>query len=54
MALVHPERLLLRPGDNGDAVGDVQRRLKSAGFDVAADPPAVYGPATEQAVRTFQ
>jgi N-acetylmuramoyl-L-alanine amidase len=54
MALVHPERLLLRPGDTGDAVGDVQRRLKSAGFDVAADPSAVYGPATEQAVRAFQ
>ena len=54
MAIVHPEHLLLRPGDAGDAVGDVQRRLKSAGFDASADPPAVYGPATEQAVRDFQ
>jgi N-acetylmuramoyl-L-alanine amidase len=54
MALVHPERLLLRPGDTGDAVADVQRRLKIAGFEVAADPSSVYGDATEQAVRAFQ
>jgi N-acetylmuramoyl-L-alanine amidase len=54
MAVVHPEHLLLRPGDTGDAVGDVQRRLMSAGFDVAADAPAVYGSETERAVRAFQ
>jgi N-acetylmuramoyl-L-alanine amidase len=54
MALVHPDHLLLRPGDAGDAVRDVQRRLQGTGVDVAGDPSGTYGPATELAVRAFQ
>src|SRR4051794_5079344 len=54
MALVHPPTLLLRPGSTGDAVRDVQRRLKHAGLDPSGDAAGEYGSATEQAVRSFQ
>lgn len=33
---------------------DIQRRLAALGFDVGADSPGSYGPATEEAVRQFQ
>lgn len=42
------------PGDTGEAVRDVQRRLAHLGFDVSADEPGTYGPATEAAARAFQ
>lgn len=46
--------LPLRRGAAGESVRDIQRRLAAAGFDVSADGPGTYGPATEQAVRQFQ
>lgn len=46
--------LPLGPGDTGEAVGDVQRRLTALGFVVARDQPGTYGPGTEAAVRRFQ
>jgi N-acetylmuramoyl-L-alanine amidase len=48
------DALPLRPGDSGDAVRDVQRRLARLGFDVGDDAPGDYGEATERAIRTFQ
>lgn len=44
--------LVLRPGDEGDAVETLQRALAQLGFDVAAD--GVYGPGTTAAVQEFQ
>lgn len=44
--------LPLRPGDDGEAVRDVQRQLASAGFDPGDEDR--YGPSTVQAVRAFQ
>jgi len=46
--------LPLRAGDAGDAVRDVQHRLARLGFDVSPDVHGRYGPATEDAVRSFQ
>jgi N-acetylmuramoyl-L-alanine amidase len=43
---------LLRLGDRGDAVRDLQQRLNAAGPRVAVD--GVYGDATLEAVRAFQ
>jgi N-acetylmuramoyl-L-alanine amidase len=43
---------LLRIGDRGDAVRDVQQRLGGAGFRVAVD--GEYGAQTEQRIREFQ
>ncbi len=45
--------LPLRRGHAGDAVRDLQRRLGRAGHP-CGDDPAVYGDATEAAVRAFQ
>lgn len=46
--------LPLRRGDAGEAVIDLQRRLRAAGFTAAPDPPGVFGESTEAAVRAFQ
>ncbi|MCU1430087.1 MAG: putative peptidoglycan-binding protein [Actinomycetia bacterium] len=43
---------VLRCGDGGDAVRDLQERLNAAGHPVTVD--ANFGPATEAAVRAFQ
>lgn len=43
----------LRRGDAGDAVGDLQKRLALAGYDVAEDH-YVFGAGTEDALRRFQ
>ena len=42
------------PGDQGEAVRDIQHRLTALGFDVAGDESGSYGPATESAVKYFQ
>ena len=44
----------ITPGDRGDAVQDVQRRLRALGHDVDGDDPGTFGPATAAAVRQFQ
>jgi peptidoglycan hydrolase-like protein with peptidoglycan-binding domain len=43
----------LRPGTSGPAVRDVQSRLNDLGHDLSDDDPAVYGQATESAIRSF-
>jgi N-acetylmuramoyl-L-alanine amidase len=43
---------VLRRGDHGDAVHDLQERLNAAGHPLTVD--ANFGPQTEAAVRTFQ
>ena len=45
---------LLRVGDRGDAVRDLQQRLIAAGFPIAPDEIGLFGPATEGGVRAFQ
>jgi N-acetylmuramoyl-L-alanine amidase len=45
-------QLLLRSGDSGAAVRDLQQRLAAAGEAVTVD--ATYGPQTEAAIRAFQ
>ena len=45
---------VLRRGDTGAAVLDLQHRLTGAGCDPGATEPGEYGPATEAAVRAFQ
>jgi N-acetylmuramoyl-L-alanine amidase len=44
----------LRPGDRGEAVRDLQRRLLAAGFDLPAVEFGSFGARTEQALRAFQ
>lgn len=46
--------LPLGPGDLGEAVRDVQRRLAAYGYDVPAEEAGAYGTATEAAIRLFQ
>ncbi|MGM0638456.1 MAG: N-acetylmuramidase domain-containing protein [Pseudomonadota bacterium] len=43
---------VLRRGDTGDEVLELQRRLSTAGFPLALD--GQFGPATERALRSFQ
>ncbi|WP_416731864.1 peptidoglycan-binding domain-containing protein [Fictibacillus sp. JL2B1089] len=43
---------ILKNGDTGQRVRDLQNKLKRAGYSLAAD--GVYGPNTENAVRSFQ
>ncbi|OFW67012.1 MAG: hypothetical protein A2Z12_07090 [Actinobacteria bacterium RBG_16_68_21] len=45
---------LIRSGDSGDAVQDIQARLESLGFPVDPDQLGQFGPGTESAVRAFQ
>lgn len=44
---------LMRRGDSGSEVRDVQQRLADLGHDVA-DPPGKFGDSTHDAVRAFQ
>jgi N-acetylmuramoyl-L-alanine amidase len=46
---------LIRPGDRGDAVRDVQRRLMALGLRVEPEElDGTFGPSTERAVGEFQ
>ncbi len=45
---------LITLGAAGPAVRDVQARLAALGYDCSADDPAIFGTATEAAVRAFQ
>ncbi len=45
---------MLRSGDRGDAIRDLQHRLTRAGFPTPAAEASEFGPGTEQAVRAFQ
>lgn len=50
-----PEPVHVSRGDRGEAVRDLKRRLTALGHEAGeSDPPDEFGPATEQAVRTFQ
>ena len=44
----------LHPGEVGEGVRDMQRRLGALGYDCSADEPGQFGSATEAAVRAFQ
>lgn len=44
----------LQAGKSGDAVADLQRRLRDLGHAIDEDPAATFGPFTEVAVRAFQ
>src|SRR2546423_15703992 len=44
----------LQPGETGEAVRDLQRRLAALGLDSTSDEPGEFGPGTEAAVRAFQ
>ncbi|MGA3214453.1 MAG: peptidoglycan-binding protein [Acidimicrobiales bacterium] len=46
--------LPLCAGDTGEAVADLQERLRRLGFEHGTDAPGVFGPGTLQAVRDFQ
>lgn len=45
---------LIRRGDVGPDVADVQRRLGDLGYSCRPDEPGVFGDASHRAVRTFQ
>lgn len=49
-----PAVVRIGPGDHGEAVRDLQRRLVKSGLGPIDDPPGVYGPATTETVRVFQ
>lgn len=44
----------LAPGDEGEAVRDLQHRLATLGFESASAEAGTYGQSTEAAVRAFQ
>lgn len=44
----------LVPGDDGDAIRDLQQRLRALGHSCGADRSGAYGEATTEAVRSFQ
>lgn len=46
--------LVLRTGDAGDAVRDLQHRLAGAGFTVSPSEIGTFGSSTDAAVRAFQ
>jgi hypothetical protein len=48
-----PTNEILRPGDEGERVVALQRALATLGHD-PGEPDGVYGPATTEAVRSFQ
>lgn len=52
MVVVAPT--VLRRGDSGPAVVDLQHRLVGAGSEISPPEPGVFGDATEAAVRSFQ
>jgi N-acetylmuramoyl-L-alanine amidase len=45
---------VLRPGDTGEAVRDLQRRLLALGHPVPLEELGRFGPATERELRVFQ
>ena len=47
------EGLILRPGDRGDAIADLQQKLRNKGF-YKGSVDGIYGKGTEDAVRAFQ
>jgi N-acetylmuramoyl-L-alanine amidase len=47
-------RFRIAPGDQGEAVRDLQHRLAVLGYEVAAAETGSYGESTEAAVRAFQ
>lgn len=53
-AAADPTPLPLREGDRGSAVGDLQRRLRAAGWPTDPDPEEVLGPGTRSAIEAFQ
>jgi N-acetylmuramoyl-L-alanine amidase len=50
--LAGPSPATLRPGDEGPAVADLQRRLKAWGYGVS--PTGLYEETTEAVIRAFQ
>lgn len=54
MVVVVAVPTVLRRGDSGAAVSDLQHRLAAAGCDPGLGEPGEFGPATEEAVRCFQ
>lgn len=46
--------VVLRVGDTGDAVRDLQHRLAGAGYSITPSEIGTFGPTTEEAVRAFQ
>ncbi len=46
--------LPLRPGDRGEPVRDLQRRLQAVDADLAVDEGGRFGPDTERVLRLFQ
>lgn len=51
--MTEPGRVL-RAGDTGDAIRDLQHRLIGAGHSIAPSELGMFGPRTERAVRDFQ
>lgn len=45
---------LIRAGDRGPRVRDLQRRLQRLGYEISPSERGHYGAATEQAIRAFQ
>ena len=45
---------VIRPGDSGDDVRDVQTRLAGLGYRIEPDAAGTFDPSTEAAVRAFQ
>ena len=49
---IRPEKVTLRNGYNGDAVTELQKRLKALGYSIEID--GKFGKKTEEAVKDFQ
>lgn len=52
--MARPGQPLLRAGDSGEPVLDVQARLTALGYPVTASERGNFGPQTESAVKAFQ
>jgi hypothetical protein len=52
-AVTVPDDVTLQRGDKGDEVMQLQEALVALGYDVG-EPDGSFGPATEEAVKTFQ
>lgn len=53
-SLTQAASLPIRVGDRGEAVRDVQQRLRRSGFEPSDDPTGEFGLGTETALRKFQ